>query len=369
MRIGVVCPYNIFKPGGVQSHVEKQIAILRSRGHIVWLITPRPRKYSEAPPPGVYFIGTSARVKAQATSVDISSLVDEADVREMYNQLKLDVIHFHEPFIPFVSRQLITQAPCPTVSSFHAALPETLVSRSISSLGPYLKPVLEATSVALAVSPAASELIQDLEDIMVRYVPNGIDLRSYKENKSSKRDPNTILFIGRLEKRKGAKALIEAFAILKRKKPAAKLKIAGDGQLRESLESYCRSNNIEDVEFLGYIDDQTKQKLLSTCSVYCSPALFGESFGIVLLEAMAMGAPTIAHANPGYEWVMKDTGRLSLVNAEDSVEFARRLQLMMEDEALRAAWLKWARQYVKQFDYRKIVDQYESIYRSVTRKK
>ena len=116
---------------------------------------------------------------------------------------------------------------------------------------------------------------------------------------------------------------------------------------------------------MGFVDEKKKIELLSTCSIYCSPAIYGESFGIVLLEAMALGAPVVCHPNQGYEWVMKDTGRLSLVDVKNSEEFARRLILMIEDEGLRKHWQSWAKNYVKQFSYKKIVDEYEDIYKKL----
>jgi phosphatidylinositol alpha-mannosyltransferase len=140
------------------------------------------------------------------------------------------------------------------------------------------------------------------------------------------------------------------------------LHIAGDGPQRKSLEQYVEDNAIADVHFYGFIDDEKKLDLLARCSVYTSPALYGESFGIVLAEAMAMGTPLVAHHNDGYRWVMKETGRLSLVNCKDPEAYAERLQLMMEDEQLRKVWQKWAKNYVAQFDYEKVVDAYESLY-------
>lgn len=361
MRIGIVCPYNYFIPGGVQEHVRAQAKELTNRGHFVRIITPRPRQYHGDAPKGVVFIGQSRRIRAQSTAFDVTPNVEIPEIQELYNDLKLDVVHFHEPFIPFLLRQLVLYAPCPVVASFHAAMPETIVSRTISSLAPYLKPVLDQTDKILAVSPAATEQLRGIHEGEVTYIPNGIDLHAYKDRKVE-RDPATIVFIGRLEKRKGARYLIDAFAQLKATRPDAILKIAGDGNLRKSLERYCLINNISDVQFLGFISEEEKQHLLSTCTLFCSPALYGESFGIVLLEAMALGAPIVAHANPGYSWVLKETGRLSLVNVEDTIEFARRLELLMEDASIRKTWLVWSKEYVKQFSYKQIVSEYEKVY-------
>jgi len=119
------------------------------------------------------------------------------------------------------------------------------------------------------------------------------------------------------------------------------------------------------VHFLGFIDEAQKKELLHTSDLFCSPAIFGESFGIVLLEAMASGLVTVAGDNPGYESVMQGLGKLSLINPKDTSLFAHRLQLLLFDEDLRALWKKWAKDYVRQFDYPKVVDRYEAVYETV----
>ena len=368
MRIGIVCPYNLFRPGGVQEHITAQAAELRRRKHEVIIITPKSRGFKGEAPEGVYFIGHSVKMRAQSSTVDISTPVEESAIQALYDDLQLDVIHFHEAFVPFIPRQLVLQAPCPTVGTLHAAVPETLLGRSVASIRPYMRSVLQGIDIITAVSPAATTHVMDMLDKEVHYIPNGID-KSYRISKrNAKRDPATILFVGRLEKRKGAKYLIDAFELVAEQIPDAKCVIAGDGQLRKSLERYAKDRGIDNIEFLGFIDDKKKKELMGTCTVYCSPAIYGESFGIVLLEAMKIGAPIVAHPNPGYEWVMKDTGRLSLVDVKNPEEFSRRLVLMMQDNELRNVWQLWAREYVKQFSYESIVDEYETIYQKLIKK-
>lgn len=368
MRIGIVCPYNIFRPGGVQSHIEAQANELRKRNHKVIIITPKPRDFDGVKPKDVYFIGQSVKMRAQSSTVDISAALEVEEIEELYEELKLDVIHFHEAFVPFVSRQLVMQANCPTVGTLHAAIPETLLGRSVASIRPYMRTVLHGLDAITAVSPAATYHVLDIIDKDINFIPNGIS-EDFKYPKNNlKRDSATILFVGRLEKRKGAKYLIDAFELVAEKIPNAKCIIAGDGQLKKSLIGYAKDRGIDNVEFLGFVDEKKKKELISKCTVYCSPAIYGESFGIVLLEAMALGAPIVAHPNQGYQWVMKDTGRLSLVDVKNPEEFARRLILMIEDQGLREYWQSWAKDYVKHFSYKKIVDEYEKIYLKLLKK-
>lgn len=366
MNIAIFTPYNIFKSGGVQEHVTYQAEILRKRGHDVTVLTPRPRnKQPKEAPKGVMFLGVSTRIKTpSATSNDVAAVIDNDEIDAVLKK-NFDIIHAHEPLIPMAARQLLSRAEGKAlrVGTFHAALPGNTLGKSfITTYKTYARSVTPHVDVVTAVSPAAIKFIEDYTKLTINYIANGIHSFSYKP-KRLKRDKNMILFVGRIEKRKGARQLIKAFAVLKERKPEAKLVIAGEGPLRKSLTQYVSDLDIQDVEFLGFIDDETKHTLMNTCAVYTSPALYGESFGIVLAEAMSMQAPIVCHKNDGYSWVMQDTGRLSLVDCKDPDEYADRLQLMMEDDDLRELWQSWAKEYVRQFDYENIVDQYETLYK------
>jgi len=252
------------------------------------------------------------------------------------------------------------------VATFHAKLPETVVSRTMAKvITPYTKPLLRHIDAFTAVSDAAAEYLLSLADVPVNIIPNGLYLHDFRKPQALKKpanQPKTILYVGRLENRKGVKYLLDAFQLLQQREPNVALKLAGDGADRAKLEAQCQELGLQNVEFLGYIDDEEKLRLLHSSDLFCSPAIFGESFGIVLLEAMATGLVTVAGDNPGYESVMQGLGKLSLINPKDSSLFAHRLQLLLFDEDLRVLWQKWAKDYVKQFDFPKIVDQYEAVY-------
>ena len=366
MKIAVFTPYNIFKPGGVQEHVEAQVQLLRKRGHDVTILTPRPRlKNEEDAPEGVVFLGASARINTpSATSADVSISLDNDAIDEELAK-KYDVIHVHEPLVPIAARQILARAEghALRVGTFHAALPGNTFGKSLlATYKTYAKSVVPLVDEITAVTPAAIGYIETYANKPITYIPNGINLKSYTPNKVE-RDKNMIVYINRLEKRKGPLQLLKAFKYLKSElNPYATLKMCSDGPLREMLEAYVNENEIKDVEFLGYISDEQKVDLLSRCGVATYPALYGESFGIVLVEAMAMGAPTVAHPNDGYKWVLTGTGRIGLVNCKDAEAYAHRLHLMQEDDGLRDLWQKWAKKHVQQYDYENIVDSYEKLY-------
>jgi phosphatidylinositol alpha-mannosyltransferase len=367
MKIGLVLPYNITKGGGVKEHVLAQHDELVRRGHDVVIITPQPREPYAPEGRKVAFLGTATEVRTvlhTTPTISASMLTDEID--SLLEHEQFDVLHFHEPWVPVLSRQILSRSNTVNVATFHAKLPETAVSRTMAkAITPYTKPLLRHIDAFTAVSEAAAEYLLSLADVSVEIIPNGIDLKHFRKSPATTRPegmPKTILYVGRLEHRKGVKYLLQAFAQLQAREPAVRLLIAGDGPDREKLEQQTRELELNHVEFLGFIDEATKKQLLHTADLFCSPAVFGESFGIVLLEAMASGLVTVAGDNPGYESVMQGLGKLSLINPKDTSLFAHRLQLLLMDDDLRALWKKWAKEYVRQFDYAKVIDRYEAVY-------
>lgn len=368
MKIGLVCPYDMFKGGGVQECVRALQSELVKRGHEVLIITPRPRGFRKLKrsSEGMILIGTSADIKSpfQATTAQISASVDLKAIDEMLENHKFDVMHFHEPWVPMLSMQILAKSTCANVATFHAKLPETALSKTVERvITPYTKSILKSLDLSTAVSSAAAEYYVSISKQQPVIIPNGVDVKKYSKTKNRVSGPKTILFVGRLEKRKGVKYLLMAFSKLANTGNNFKLIIAGDGPERKKLEAFTREHKISGVEFLGYVSDEAKIDLLRSCDIYCSPAVFGESFGIVLLEAMAAGAVVVAGNNPGYSAVMQGKGNLSIVNPKDTESFARKLELLLSDQELRKLWLDWAGEYIKQFDYQKITDQYEKAYK------
>jgi phosphatidyl-myo-inositol alpha-mannosyltransferase len=367
MKIGLVCPYNLFKGGGVQECVLALQAELSSRGHQVLIITPQPRHVPAVLPQYIRTLGRSTDVKSPFhTTAQISVSVDPRQVDALFTNEQFDILHFHEPWVPLLAWQLLRRSKTKNVATFHAKLPESMVSKTIERVvTPYTKSLLKYLDSLTAVSDAAAEYVQSLSTKQINIIPNGIDLQKYKSAPNNNRNPDHIVYIGRLERRKGIQHLLKSFAILKQQRPGLKLTIAGDGPDREKLVEWCQTNHITDATFTGYIDEAEKLRLLHNASLFVSPALYGESFGIVLLEAMAVGLPIVAGNNPGYSSVLKGRGQLSLINPKDHQDFAKRMELLLDDKDLRSAWQKWAGSHISQFDYGKVVDEYEKLYKKV----
>lgn len=336
------------------------------RGHDVVIITPQPKEPYSGRDHRVLFLGTATDFKsplATTSQVSASVLTDEID--SMLEQEQFDILHFHEPWVPVLSRQILSRSTCANVATFHAKLPETIASRALAKvIIPYTKPLLRHIDVFTAVSDAAAEYVRSLTTNEISIIPNGIHTTHFRRpaHLASKKEPLSILYIGRLEKRKGVKYLILAYQLLLERRPETRLIIAGDGPDREKLEQMVDELGLENVVFRGYIDNKTKLELLHTADVFCSPALYGESFGIVLLEAMASGLVAVAGNNPGYSSVLTEIGQLSLVDPRDSIEFAHRMELLLTDTGIRELWKKWARKYVRKFEYNTVAEMYLASY-------
>jgi phosphatidyl-myo-inositol alpha-mannosyltransferase len=364
MKIGLVCPYNITKGGGVQEVVKALQSGLEDRGHEAVIISFRPRGYKRRLK-NTILLGAGADFHSPMhTTSQVSVSVDGKDIEEMLEREKFDVLHFHEPWVPVLSRQILSKSTSVNVATFHAKLPETMMSRTLAKVvTPYTKSVLKYIDSFTAVSDAALEYLRTMTDTPVAIVPNGIDLQNFHVPRHrTQRKDKTILYIGRLEKRKGVAYLLRSFALLEAKYPQMKLVIAGDGVDRQKLELLAAELRIKNVKFLGYITEKKKKQLLRDADLFCAPALYGESFGIVLLEAMASGLITVAGNNPGYSAVLQGLGAISLANPKDTGEFAKRIELLVYEPQLQKLWLNWARATVPTYDYPAVVEQYENVY-------
>lgn len=366
MKIGLVCPYSVNKHGGVLEVVLALKAGLVMHGHQVKIITPKPRgDDSPRPPKDVIFVGNSTDFRSPAhTTAQVSSTAYNDKIDAILAAEKFDILHFHEPWIPLLSRQLLQRSNCVNIATFHSKVPETLMARTIIRVvNPYMKSVMKYLHVLTAVSDAGAEYAAGLTEEPITIIPNGIDLTKYKQRSTKPKDDQlTVLYVGRLERRKGVKYLLQAFQLLQQSNANTRLLIAGDGPDREKLELLSDDLKLKNVDFLGFISEDLKLKLLAESDLFCSPAIFGESFGIVLLEAMATGTVTVAGNNSGYAGLMQDVGALSIINPQDTVEFARRLDLLLHQPEVRKLWQDWAATYVKQFGYPKIVARYEELY-------
>lgn len=382
MKIALVCPYNMLdRPGGVPQVVIHLHQGLKKKGHEVKVITQRPSGFKGKVPEDYILFGMTRTFKVSGfgTEGNWGMPADSDEIAQRLNIEKFDVINFHEPWLPMLAWQMLKHSEAAHVGTFHANLIDTAAGKSWTSsvFTPYGRPLLRKMDLFTATTPAASGMLVSRANMKspterklienIKYIPCGVELSQFKPVKKRLplNGPNTktIVYVGRLEKRKGVDYLLAAFAELVKDMPQAHLIIAGSGVRAAKLHQQVDLENIPNVTFPGYVTEEEKKRLLTNADLACFPAIFGEGFGIVLLESMAVGTPLLAGNNLGYINVMKGAGRIGLVEPEATKDFANRLAVFLTDPEQRRLMTSWALREVKKYDYPKIVNQYEAAYK------
>lgn len=360
------------KGGGVQEIVKAQASGLRARGHEVLIITPRPPKYDGEPEEGMVFIGRSSNLRLPTRTTIQVSVNGAAAAEDLIEKENFDILHFHEPWVPSLGFYMLPKSKAVNVATFHGKLPEGATVKVLSdAFRPFARSIIKYLDVFVAASYPGSEYVSTLTDKPVPVIPVDIDTTKFKfpDTFNDDRPHKTILYVGRLEGRKGVKYLIQAFAELQQNHPDVTLDLLGNGPQREMLEDLAEDLEVKNVNFLGFRENDEKIRRFAEADLFCAPSIYGEGFGMVLLEAMATGVPVVAGDNAGYSSVMTGLGALSLVNPRDIPDFARRLELMLYQKDLRTAWRKWAKAEVQQYDTKHMIDKYERVYEQALKEK
>lgn len=376
LKIGIVCPYNIFRHGGVQETIYAHQRILKSRGHDVKILSPRPLSFNGRPPEDVILLGISTDLNYPfKTKADISIHVGQLEMVKVLHRHKFDILHFHEPWVPLFPRQLLNMSSSVNIGTFHAKWPESVIYKTFGkAIGPYARSIVADLDFIAAASEPASQYVNELIGRQVPIIFNGIDLERYnparvKPLKRLGGSIKTILYINRLEKRKGPDLLLKAYVELTKRRRNVRLIMASDGDMRADLEQFVVAHRLPRVEFTGFISEATKLRLYASADLYCAPSPYGEGFGIVLLEAMAMQVPYVAGDNVGYRYASGPRADEYLVDPTKATAFADRLETMLFDDKRRERYKKWSRSYANQYDYQSIVAQYETTYQRLLKEK
>jgi phosphatidylinositol alpha-mannosyltransferase len=347
VRIAQVCPYDFFRPGGVQSHIRGLSNELRRRGHEVVVLAPRGARAGE----GVRFVGSSLKVPFNRSQIDLSL------ARSTGGLGRFDLVHYHTFWNPFVTWQLRAALRAPSISTFHDTPPKTLFGSLCRAVMPAAAGLISrCMGAVVAVSPSTLSVLEPFCR-NAHLIPNGLCTADFEPRP----DEPELLYLGRLEGRKGVDVLLRAFGRLSPRFPEWTLIVAGDGPLRSRLEALAPPR----TRFLGEVDEVTKRALLSRCALLCAPSVDGESFGLVLAEAMASGKPPVAAANEGYRSLLTGPLERLLVPPGDPEALSGRLQELLGDPVLRHDLGREARAHVQRYDWSRIADQVESLYASL----
>ena len=354
LRIAMVSPYSVSVPGGVQAQVLGLARELRRIGHEVRVLAP-----CDGPPPEPFVtpLGNSLPTAANGSVAPLAPDPSAAlrTIRAL-NDEAFDIIHLHEPIVPGPTVTALLLKLAPTVGTFHAAGDST----SYRVLNKTARWAAEHLTTRVAVSDSAKELAHRYLGGEYTTLFNGIELQRYQRPHVEREEAPTIFFCGRYEPRKGLEVLLQAMSHV----PAdVTLWIASDGIGIDDLQNTYGADSR--IKWLGRISEEDKLNRLARCSVFCAPSLRGESFGIVLLEAMAAGAPLVASNISGYNNVASNDVNALLVEPGNPVELAKSIMRTCDEPDLRITLVKGGYQRATDFSMQRLAEQYLSIYRQL----
>ncbi len=358
MRIALVSSHPVNVPGGVQEHVKGLYKYLKKRGHYVKIISPNTGL--EKNKGDIIYLGIALPIPSNESTSHVSYCIDQSSIEKVMKKEKFDIIHIHN-LAMFLGSQILDFSAAKNIFTIHTLPEASYLLKTFSIFFDILfsSKQTKINKIILVSKPILKYLPKGLNS-KIRVIPNGIDLERFrpdiKKLKIFNDDKINILFVGRLDKRKGTIYLIQSFEKLKRKHNNIRLIIAGNGPLLDECKSYVESNNIQDVHFEGRVSDIMLPRYYSTSDIFCSPATHGESFGIVLLEAMACGKPIVAFANTGYKGVLKGEGAKFLVKPMNVNELTKKLETLIKDKGLREKMGKWGLKEVKKYDWNIVTD-------------
>ncbi len=366
MKVGIVCPYDWTSPGGVKAHVHDQAVTLRRFGHDVSVLAPIDDEnypledfvVDGGKPVSVPYNGSVAKVNFGPVSA--------ARVRRWIKEGEFDVLHVHEPASPTLSVLACWAARGPIVATFHSSQTR---SRALSAAYYLMQTALEKISGRIAVSEAARQTLVKFLGGDAVLIPNGVMCEPYEHAKplpGYPREDPTLFFIGRIdEPRKGLQVLLAALPAIVAAYPRVQVLVAGPGDQDEALEALpgqCRDN----VRFLGLVSDEDKASAFASADIYVAPNTGGESFGIVLLEAMATGTPVVASDLEAFARVLEDGRAGVMFRNEDADALATAVIALLADPQRRDSLSAHGHVRARQFDWDVVAREIEGVYESVT---
>jgi phosphatidylinositol alpha-mannosyltransferase len=347
LSIGIVCPYGWDAPGGVQAHISDLRQFLVNKGHKVSVLAPTGDEQSlpewvvdAGKPLAIPYNGAVARV--------LFGPIAFAKVKQWIAENDFDLLHLHEPAIPSISLLACWAAEGPMVGTFHVSAKKQKASFAIV---PILEPVIEKLSARIAVSEAARETLKAHLETDAVVIPNGIYTKRMIGKVRPEWSGETLGFMGRFnEPRKGLKVLIDALPIISRFMPNVKVLVAGPGEPEEFLgeiDPQLRNR----IEFLGKLSEEEKADFMSSVGAYIGPNTGGESFGIILAEALAGGAAVVASDIPAFAAVLENGKYGKLFRSEDSTDLAKVVIDLLRDRTARDQMAKDGQKYAQKFDW------------------
>ncbi len=358
-RIGIVCPYGWDTPGGVQAHIADLATYLISQGHFVSVLAPS--SSDEGLPDFVVNAGKPLAIPYNgAVARILFGPLAFARVRTWIAQNDFDLLHLHEPAIPSISLLACFAAEGPMVGTFHASAKR---QKAIFAIGPILEPVIEKLTARIAVSEAARATLTEHLETDAVVVPNGIYAKRLAGGKINPEwSGQTIGFIGRFEEpRKGLQLLVAALPTILNQNPSARVIVAGPGDAPKFLENVSPHLQSK-FTFLGRISESEKADFLHSIGVYVAPNTGGESFGIILAEALAGGAAVVASDIPAFDALLGSGAYGTLFKSEDSNSLAVEINKLFADDDRRNQLRTAGKAYAQNFDWEVVAERIYDVY-------
>ncbi|TQM04171.1 phosphatidylinositol alpha-mannosyltransferase [Pseudonocardia kunmingensis] len=361
LRVGIVCPYSLDVPGGVQAHVVGLAGALERLGHTVSVLAPAAE--GTAVPGFVTPAGRALGVPYNGSVARVSfGPLTYARARRWLAEHTFDVLHLHEPTTVSLSVLTLLAAEGPIVATFHTS---TERSRALAAFGGVLQPLMEKVTARIAVSPLARRVqVEHLGGDAVE-IPNGVDVEEFAAGAPlpGYPRPETVGFLGRFdEPRKGMPVLLDAVRRLAPDRPRLRVLVVGRGDaagLRRAAGPVA-----DRLDVLGPVDDATKAAALRSMDVFCAPNTGGESFGIVLAEALAAGAPVLASDLDAFRDVLGEPAAGVLFPTGDGAALAERLAALLDDPAHRTALAAAGRVRAQDFGWPAVAAAVVRVYRA-----
>jgi phosphatidylinositol alpha-mannosyltransferase len=338
VKIAMVSPYDFTWPGGVTAHVAQLARALGRSGHEVQVLAPHSPSRDFQDSDLLVPFGRSVPLPSGGSTARVTlSWWLYPKIRALLKKEQFDIIHLHEPMVPILPLCVLEFSKSVNVGTFHASYSRQHLYRAFQ---PIIKRWQKRLHGSIAVSPAARRYVNNTFPGEYEIIPNGIDYKHFSANVAPlpqyQDGKLNILFVGRLEKRKGLRYLLEAYSKLKWEMPNTRLIVVGPGNPDKESYRILSSHGLRDVEFAGRVSYDELPRYYATADIFCSPATGGESFGIVLLEAMSAGKPVVASDIEGFRGIMTDGEQGLLVPKKDTGALANALGSLARDPELRS---------------------------------
>ena len=366
VKVGLVSLHSFLNPGGVKTHIFGLYKQFRKKGILTKIIVPR-RQNNENYGKNVILLGTSFSFPFGGSQSDLSIHFNSEAIAETLKDEKFDVLHFHNFSFP-ASFQILEKSEALNILTFHSNIEGSEFLKNLPFLLDITKLIINwKIDGIIGVSPTALQIFDNFRGPKI-IIPNGVDMQMFKPgNRKIKKftdDKINILFVGRIEKRKGLIYLLRAYKILQKKLDNIRLIIIGEGELEERAKTWVKNNSLKEVHFEGKKEGKELASYFSTGNIFCAPSIFGESFGIIILEAMASGLPVVAFANQGYKDFLrgKKAGNF-LVPPKDYRNLAKKLQILIERPELRKEMGEWGLKEAGRYSWEKIAERVLGFYK------